>query len=309
MIDVIDTDPIEIGKVKIPDAFYRRIKTGVKEFDELIGGDLSPGFLPGSVGTISGRNGTGKSRLFLQIHQMLSDQGIENVYNSGEMSVEQLAYISREQMNINNVKCCSKTNVEQIEELIEHYDFVTIDSWPTIVHKDEETGFKAEKDTIKRIYSAAHSHETVVMIVMHLTKTGDMKGGTHIPHTVDFNLKMDLVDPEVDPQMKQLFVDNKNRFGPVGAIQMRMNGFGVFEFDVEPVEIVPKSDTGKRHKTKKEHSMILQNFENGMITIEKVSKLLDGNRNRAYIRLRELVDIGRIEKGNKKSTWVIKQNS
>ncbi len=70
----------EIQKVN-----FRRIQTGMNEFDRMMGG----GIVSGSLSLLGGDPGIGKSTLMLQIAHALANQGLIVLYVCGEESVEQ----------------------------------------------------------------------------------------------------------------------------------------------------------------------------------------------------------------------------
>src|ERR1700684_1491922 len=63
-----------------------RIKTGIGEFDRVIGS----GFVPGSVLLLGGEPGIGKSTLLIQVCGALATQGLGVVYISGEEAIDQV---------------------------------------------------------------------------------------------------------------------------------------------------------------------------------------------------------------------------
>jgi len=58
----------------------RRLKTGIKEFDFVLGG----GIVPGSMVLVGGEPGIGKSTLLLQVAGKLEELGHSTLYVSGE---------------------------------------------------------------------------------------------------------------------------------------------------------------------------------------------------------------------------------
>src|SRR5579863_6510095 len=74
--------PIPLSDVD--DAHFRRTRTGLREFDAVLGG----GIVPGSLTLIGGPPGAGKSTLLLQIASMLPSAPV--VYVCGEESAAQV---------------------------------------------------------------------------------------------------------------------------------------------------------------------------------------------------------------------------
>src|SRR5690606_33355391 len=67
------------------------IKTGLDEFDHLIGG----GIVPASSILIGGEPGIGKSTLMLQVAGALAERGYPTLYLTGEESAQQVALRGR----------------------------------------------------------------------------------------------------------------------------------------------------------------------------------------------------------------------
>ena len=73
-----------------------RLKTGIGEFDRVLGG----GVVPGSMVLIGGDPGIGKSTLTIQMLNNLSGQGCKALYLSGEESAQQIK-LRAERLSIN----------------------------------------------------------------------------------------------------------------------------------------------------------------------------------------------------------------
>ena len=63
-----------------------RDKTGLREFDRILGG----GVVPGSLVLIGGDPGIGKSTLILQVIHKLAQKGLKTLYISSEESIQQM---------------------------------------------------------------------------------------------------------------------------------------------------------------------------------------------------------------------------
>lgn len=70
----------------IPADAAPRFKTGLAEFDYVLGG----GIVPGSLVLVGGEPGIGKSTLLLQCAARLEASGVRTLYASGEESPEQV---------------------------------------------------------------------------------------------------------------------------------------------------------------------------------------------------------------------------
>src|SRR5579864_1417262 len=78
------TPPVRLGEVT--GSSRERWKTGIAEFDFVLGG----GIVPGSLVLVGGEPGIGKSTLLLQAAARLEKGGIRTLYVSGEESPDQL---------------------------------------------------------------------------------------------------------------------------------------------------------------------------------------------------------------------------
>ena len=68
-----------VSKIKIPDIFNRRYRTGIEAVDDLFG----EGILPGSSITMCASAGCGKTTFLLQVLDALSLNGYSTAYASG----------------------------------------------------------------------------------------------------------------------------------------------------------------------------------------------------------------------------------
>ena len=113
---------------------FERIKTGIKEFDHMIGG----GIVPGSLTLLGGAPGIGKSTLMLQISGALSKVGTV-LYISGEESLSQVkSRAERLSISKDNIFLASETNLENIVSAINKIQpkFLVIDSIQTTYHPE-----------------------------------------------------------------------------------------------------------------------------------------------------------------------------
>jgi len=227
-IDLEKTSFINVEEVEIPSSFYNRFKTDNDLIDTLFGGG---GFLPGTSFALAGGPGSGKSTFLLQIGGILASQGKNVAYISGEESVVQISFNCK-RMAIKGVKVSNMTDVDEICEQLEKnkFDFVVIDSFPTITTKKAKSFKKREEYVINRLCSTAKKTNTVIGFIQHVTKQGNYKGSTLLPHSVDMTIK--LTKNEDDPQNLNLrdFMVTKNRFGSNSFISLNLTQHG---FDIE----------------------------------------------------------------------------
>ena len=89
----------------------RRLKTGIKEFDFVLGG----GIVPGSMVLVGGEPGIGKSTLLLQVAGKLEELGHSTLYVSGEESALQVKLrAERLHGSAENVSLLNETLLETI---------------------------------------------------------------------------------------------------------------------------------------------------------------------------------------------------
>ena len=112
----------------------RRIRTGIAEFDEVIGG----GIVPGSLVLLGGDPGIGKSTLALQI-SMLLKQGV--LYVSGEESASQIKMRAGRVSNDHALQVLAETDLNSVLAGVEasRPALVVIDSIQTM-YSEEASG-------------------------------------------------------------------------------------------------------------------------------------------------------------------------
>lgn len=199
----------------------QRYKTGISEFDRTIGG----GFVKGQVILISGTPGVGKSTLLLQIANGID---LKALYISAEESTGQIS-IRAERMGLkekSTVSVSSASNVDEILQLAEKFDFCVIDSIQTVFSADIEASAGSVsqiRESALRLISFAKMSSKVVVIVGHITKEGVIAGPKLLEHMVDTVL---YLEGDKNHIFRLLRVD-KNRFGDdseVGIFEMTQTG-------------------------------------------------------------------------------------
>lgn len=231
--------------VTIPQSFYERMSTGIKEVDLIFGSEKFPGLMPGSAITICGQGGSGKTTALTQILQLLVVKGHEVAYATGEESQVQLSYTCN-RLGITDIHIAHTTCVEEIAESMKQYKVMIVDSFQALRSTDKKMGkMKFLQYAQDLLISAAKDTGCILIFVLHTTTTGLSKGGTDMTHAVDMNIKL-MVDP-ID-NTKRIFDVYKNRFGDTNkhTFPMTEKGF-VFHRAVPPplpqktISIEPKS--------------------------------------------------------------------
>ena len=111
---------------------YARIKTGMQEFDTVLGG----GIVPYSIVLLGGDPGIGKSTVLTQIFGNLAKT--ESVlYVSAEESLSHVKLrCDRLGVKADNFTVLNECRLEHIENLAKDYDFIVIDSIQAIYLSD-----------------------------------------------------------------------------------------------------------------------------------------------------------------------------
>ena len=275
------------SEVKIPDIYNRRFKTGKDDLDNMFGGN---GFLPGMTFTLAAAPGTGKTSMLLQILELLERNGKRTAYISGEENIEQLAFTAK-RLNVNHVPLANITDIDDLCAAIveQECDFVVIDSLPAITAKKDMNKREAEEYITTKLIQTAKQNEIVIGTILHFTKTGQYKGSTLLPHSVDCNIIMER--NKEDYSLRDIDV-TKNRFGSAGQAVFEMTSTG---FNFEAVEVEDDAKGGK--KTKRD--IVLEHIDSSGKNIEAIAK--DTKVTGTYLTtiLRELVNEGLVVKTGK----------
>lgn len=206
-----------------------RTLTGISELDRALGG----GLVPGSAILIGGDPGIGKSTLLLQAMGALALKGEDCVYISGEEATAQI------QMRANRLglkgaplKLGCETSLRNILTTLDEGvapKAVVIDSIQTLFADHVE----AAPGTVSQVRVCAHElisfakrRGTVVLIVGHVTKDGQIAGPRVLEHMVDTVL---YFEGDRGHQFRILRAV-KNRFGGTDEIGVfEMTGLGLQE--------------------------------------------------------------------------------
>ena len=198
-----------------------RLKSGIPEFDRVMGG----GIVPGSVTLLAGDPGVGKSTLLLHV---LSPIG--GLYVSGEESSEQIK-LRAKRMGIDgeNIMVLSETVLEGIIEALSKntsFPLIIIDSIQTIASNELE-GMAGSVGQIRycaeELVNFAKSKGIPMLIIGHVTKEGEIAGPKVLEHMVDTVLYLEGERYQDARILRTL----KNRFGAVeevGIFEMKENG-------------------------------------------------------------------------------------
>lgn len=206
---------------EIEDSQENRRKTGLVEFDRVLGG----GIVDGSVMLLSGDPGIGKSTLLLQVCSTLCENQTV-LYIAGEESPRQIKMrANRLGLDSDNLYIAAITDVEDVIHTIHHLkpDVVMVDSVQTMHHTaiTSSVGSIVQvRECSQILLNTAKSTGIPIFLVGHVNKDGGIAGPKVLEHMVDVVLYF-----EGDRQTSYRILHGvKNRFGSTNEI-------GVFEMD------------------------------------------------------------------------------
>jgi DNA repair protein RadA/Sms len=207
----------------------KRWKTGLDEFDFVLGG----GIVPGSMILIGGEPGIGKSTLLLQVAARLESAGHSTLYSSGEESALQVKLrADRLDESAAEVSLLSETNLETIlaTSAAANPAVLIVDSIQTVFTADLEGApgnVGQVRECAARLMRYAKESGTTVFVVGHVTKGGGIAGPKTLEHIVDTVLYFEG-ESTLDHRILRA---TKNRFGSVDEIGV----FRMSEQGLEPV--------------------------------------------------------------------------
>lgn len=275
----------EVSKIVIPDIFYNRLKSGIKVIDDLFG----DGILPGGTFTFTAPPGCGKTTFMLQVLNALALEGYSVGYASGEENIYQLAYTAK-RLNCNSVHIANITNVDTLKKLAQDLDILVVDSFQSATTTVKMNYAQRERYVVSELVKQAKKLECALGFIVHLTKTGQIKGSTLIPHTVDANFSISIAEGGEESGLR-IISSSKNRFGPLKSVQLYMTSAG-YDFSTivtdNAVNVSGKSTAINAHYNK-----ILSLPK---INMQTVCDELQINVVKAGTLLRELTKLGKLVK-------------
>lgn len=207
-----------------------RWRTGMNEFDFVLGG----GIVPGSMTLIGGEPGIGKSTLLMQAAARLEQAGRSVLYASGEESPDQLRLrADRLDEDAGAVQVLGETRLEAILDgaVAARADVVVIDSIQTVYTDALESApgnVGQVRECSGQLMRFAKESGTAVVVVGHVTKGGGIAGPKTLEHIVDTVLYFEG-ESTLDYRLLRA---TKNRFGSVDEL-------GVFSMTERGLIAVP----------------------------------------------------------------------
>ena len=196
---------------------FNRVKSGIAEFDTVLGG----GIVRGSLVLLGGDPGIGKSTLLTQVSAHLANAG-KVLYVSAEESCSQVKMrCERLGLNSDNLYLLNETCLEDIETSLDDAEFVIIDSVQAIYTEalSSAAGSVGQvRECAAKLMRIAKSKNITFFIIGHVTKEGALAGPKVLEHIMDTVLYFEGQQEDNYRLLRAV----KNRFGSAQEV-------GVFE--------------------------------------------------------------------------------
>ena len=214
-VSQIKTKALPLSKIGFEK--FDRVKSGISEFDTVLGG----GIVRGSLVLLGGDPGIGKSTLLTQVSAHLA-KAHKVLYVSAEESCSQVKMrCERLGLNSDNLFLLNETCLEDIETSIDDHEFVVIDSVQAIYTEtlSSAAGSVGQvRECAAKLMRIAKSRNITFFIIGHVTKEGALAGPKVLEHNMDTVL---YFEGQQEDNFKLLRAV-KNRFGSAQEV-------GVFE--------------------------------------------------------------------------------
>ncbi|MEQ8312866.1 MAG: DNA repair protein RadA [Gammaproteobacteria bacterium] len=193
-----------------------RFSSAIAELDRVLGG----GLVPGSVVLIGGNPGAGKSTLLLQIMCLLAASGKQALYVTGEESLQQVGMrAQRLDLPRDKLKMLAETNVEQICQAAQETrpDLLVVDSIQ-VMHSSDVPSAPGSVSQVREcaayLIQYAKQTNTVLFLVGHVTKEGNLAGPKVLEHMIDCFVMLE----GGNENKYRILRSQKNRFGAVNEL-------------------------------------------------------------------------------------------
>lgn len=229
--------------IKVKPTDKPKLETGMKDFDDVLGGGLTLG-----ANLILGSEpGVGKSTLMRQMLKCAANRGNRGLYVSAEESAGQ-ARNSMDRIGAvhSEVFLTETTDFRRVIDLIYKYQprIVVVDSLQEMHDPQSkgEPGGKLQLNAIMRLLKTLPD-ELAFIFIGHSTKAGKFAGTQTVKHVMDQVVWM--LKDEMDPNIRPLRPE-KNRFGTTAierSLIMGPRGFCNYGKD-DPRKDAPNDTTG-----------------------------------------------------------------
>ncbi|MCB9674957.1 MAG: DNA repair protein RadA [Alphaproteobacteria bacterium] len=222
--------PVALKDVVIEGGGEVRHRTGVGELDNVLGG----GLVAGSLVLLGGDPGVGKSTLLLMALDAFARRGLPVLYVTGEESLRQVRMrADRLGVRGDTMKLLATTDFPTVERAVkgEHPLVVVVDSVQTMAIPELQAipgSMSQIREVAHRAMVLAKSENVSILLVGHVTKSGELAGPKVLEHFVDTVLQFEGDGRNTLRILRSV----KNRFGPAGEL-------GMFEMEEEGLREVP----------------------------------------------------------------------
>lgn len=201
--------PKTLDKVSVVNV--KRLTTDIREFDRVLGG----GIVPGSLVLLGGDPGIGKSTIVLDASMRFSSKGIKVLYVSGEESESQTAMRAKRLGRADTgllVMTATDLNAILVQANDTKPALLVIDSIQTMYNSEFETSAGSVgqiRECTSKLLRFAKTTGIAVLIIGHVTKSGNIAGPKLLEHIVDVVLQFEGERSHAFRVLRAL----KNRFG------------------------------------------------------------------------------------------------
>lgn len=222
-VAISSAQPMPLADVQFAQA--NRLRLGMRELNQVIGG----GIVPGSLVLIGGDPGIGKSTLLLQLAGEVAGTFGPVLYVSGEESVQQLKLrAQRIGIDGNRLLVLAENDLDSIIEQLESSRpmMAVIDSIQTVFLSGVTSApgsVSQVRECAGRLMLLAKSTHIPIFLVGHVNKEGAIAGPRVLEHIVDTVL---YLEGERHHTFR-ILRSQKNRFGStdeIGVFEMRDSG-------------------------------------------------------------------------------------
>ncbi|XP_004510322.1 uncharacterized protein [Cicer arietinum] len=229
---------------------------------------LGGGLVPGSLTLVGGDPGVGKSTLLLQIASLIAEghkdgEASPVVYVSGEESVEQIGNRADRLTIGSDIYLYSSNDIEDILKKVQYLSprALVVDSVQTVYLKGimgSPGGIIQVKECTSALLRFAKTTNIPVLLIGHVTKSGDIAGPRVLEHIVDVVLYMEGEKYTSHRMLRAV----KNRFGSTDEL-------GVFEMSHSGLEAVSNAS---------EMFLSEQDLDSDILAGLAVAVIMDGSR-------------------------------
>jgi len=246
-----------------------RLRTGIRELDNVLGG----GIVPGSLVLIGGAPGIGKSTLTTMVLANLHAAGRRTLYVSAEESAAQIRLrAERLRAHALDIPVIAETDLGAVVATLEHErpEVCVIDSVQTL-HSMELSSASGSVGQVREVAGelmrVAKVLRVAVLLVGHVTKDGALAGPRVLEHLVDCVLSFEGERERTYRTVRAI----KNRFGST-------NEAGVFEMrDDGLVEVLDASARFVGEATRAPGSVVLCAIEGSRPLLVEVQALVSSS--------------------------------